>query len=238
MAKIEVKEIVGQFLDGADFGQAEYSKAYRIAIRGLRKLNWDVKGLKKEMVLNVRPDLTADLPDDYLAYIELGVPNSNGTLATLTENENLNKALNLDVEYEDDYIGNNMIVGYDRDYVNSRNGIGSVNNIGEFRIDTENGVVLFDPCFCYREVVMKYNSRDIYNERGEYTIDERCSEALLAFIIWQWYCHKAGIAQVQKNEYKQNWLNEQRLAKARVQNLTAQKLNDASRQSVKSVIKS
>ena len=238
MAKIELKEIVSQFLDGNDFGQAEYSKAYRIAIRGLRILNWDVKGKIKETVLNVRQDLSAELPDDYLSYIEIGVPNSNGSLATLTENPNLNQSINLDVEYDDDYVGNNMIVSYDRNYLNSRRGIGSVNNIGEFKIDVEEGMILFDPCFCYREVVMKYNSRDIYNGKGEYVIDEMCSEALLAFIVWQWYKHKQGVPQNHKIQFQIDWQNEKRLAKARMRHITAQQLNDASRQSIKSVIKS
>ena len=42
MAKVKLNEVVGMFLDMHNYGPSEYAKAYRIAIRGWKQLNWDV----------------------------------------------------------------------------------------------------------------------------------------------------------------------------------------------------
>lgn len=237
MANIELQEVVKQFLDGNDYGHAEYRKAYNIAIRGWRILRWDVDGQIKTTELNVKCDLTADLPHDFLGYSEIGVSNSNGTLALLTENPHLSEIIDCDVDYE-----NNSYYHLDTDpsvqyYDNYNRGKGSVNNIGEFKIDLTNNKVIFSPDFCYSRVILKYNSNN-FEGKGEYYINEMCSEALLAFITYEWYKHKQGVPQNHKAEYLNTWYNQKRLAKARMRNYSLQQLNDASRLNVKAVIKS
>lgn len=238
MANIKLSEIVGQFLDGNDLGHAEYSKAYRMAIRGRRILVMDVAGIKKETTLHVKSDLTADLPDDFSSVIEIGVPNNNGTIATLVENNNLSKFLDLDCDYEsyndfEDLMGNH---NYSANYY--RAGMGSVNNIGEYKIDEGTNTVILDPTFCYKNLLLRYNSNDEgFDQDGEYTINEKCSEALLAFITYEFYKHKLGVPQNHKLEYKMNWYNEKRLAIARMKNYTLQALNDSARLNTKFVIK-
>lgn len=241
MKKIKLAEVVARFLDGSDFGNAEYSKAYRIALRGLDKFNWDVEGVRRVVKLIVKPDLSAELPRDYLNSIKVGVGSSKeGELALLTRNDSLSQVIDLDVEYDTD-ISPLDFASVNNDhylfpYVNKSLGVGSVNNIGEYSIRQEQGVILFNPEFCYSEVVMEYLASPTV-EHGEYYINEMFSEALVSYIRWQWYIAKP-IAVSQKQEYERQWYNELRKAKRRRQNITEAVLNDASRLSVKYAIKS
>lgn len=231
--KIQVSEVVGMFLDTSDFGNAEYSKAYRIAIRGWRQLQWDVSGTMKTTRLLVMSNLTADLPDDCLSIDKIGVGGNGGELALLTRNDNITATCDLEEEYERTIYppeGNDINI-----YPHSGRslGVGSINNIGEYAL--QGNKVILSPSFCYSELILVYMSSSTPD--GEYLIDEMGSEALLAYIRWQWYVAK-NIAQSQKEAYRRDWFNELRLYKRRKQGLTEALLNDASRLSVKYAIKS
>lgn len=75
---IKVSEIVSQFLDENNLGQAEFAKAYRIAIRGWRQLNWDILGSICIEDVELCCDMTSDLPEGTLSVLDFGLCNGNG----------------------------------------------------------------------------------------------------------------------------------------------------------------
>lgn len=233
---IQVSEVVGWFLDEINGGKAEFARAYRIAIRGWRELNWDVTGSLKTTSLEVDCDLTAKLPDDFLNHISIGVVNSNGKIATLTRNDRLTMECS-DDEYfssEEWYMNdsNLSILTASR----SSLGIGSNNNIGEYRVDRGSNRIILNPDFCYRDVVLEYVSNG--QEEGRECINELASEALLAYLRWKWHVAKKGVNRGDKLDYRSEYYNQKRLAKYRIRKPKLQEMNQASRENTKQGIKS
>ena len=233
MAKLKVSEVVSSFLDMYGYGQAEYRRAYSIAIRGWRELNWDVEGDVQYEELQVRPDLTAELPHDCLNVLELGVPNGNRELAILTRNDSLNPILDVTIEHcEPNYM-------YDyRDYIgfgtSTSLGIGSSNVIGEYKVDMDKRLIVLNPEFTYSCIVMKYLKSSTPD--GEYFINELASEALLAYIEYVWHRGR-NVPMSTKQDLERRWYNEKRKAKRRIKPITKSDLNHNSRQSAKGSLK-
>lgn len=233
MANIKVKELVGAFLDEINGSKNEFSRAYRIAMRGWRELNWDVTGVLKSTRLPVCNDLTAKLPDNFLKEISVGVINSSGHLATLTKNERLTLYCEDDeIPSEDWYMYEsnlNILTG------RGSLGIGSHNNIGEYRVDRDAGILILDPSFCYDGVVLEYLA--VGEEKGLESINELASEALIAYIRWKWHIAKKGVTQGDRATFRKEYYNERRLARLRIKMPTLQEMNQAVRQSTKQGIK-
>lgn len=229
MARLPLSTIVGQFLDKYNYGEAEYAKAYRMAIRGWRQLNWDVTGELKREKLQVECDLTVCLPDDLIKLLRIGVVNSKGEIATLTENPNLTD-LSCD-DYADTsnnfgdwwtHDNNWKVLGWGGSL-----GVGSDTNIGEYRFDEGSNRAILNPEFCYSEVTIEYNGHP--KIKGEYTINELASEALTAFIEWQWSAGMKGLTISEKEAKRRDYYNELRLAKGRIKMPTLQTMKSISR---------
>lgn len=215
------------FLDSVDGGDAEYAKAYRMATRGLRAINWDVSGESVEVDLTVECDCTVCLPDDFINLVRIGVVNARGEVAELTENPQLtlDTGYRQGREYEfDEPFEYRPTGGTMRSY-----GKGSLPNIGEFTVDKGANLIILNPDFFYETVRVKYLKRRKSGE--DYLVDELVQEALIAWLRWQWFISKKGVSTYEKETYRRDWFNEKRLSRARINNVTKQTLNQMAKQS-------
>jgi len=240
---IKVEEVVAQFLDESNLGQAEYAKAYRIAIRGLRDLSWDIVGSVKIEELVFGANHTALFPLDCAKILDFGISDGCGGIASFDKVNEL--VYNTDVEkYNDDILGINSSLA--RDYTNYRYptdqyyygslGVGSYNSIGKYKVDEGSKTILISPNTKYSNFLIKYLSYQ--NENCEYVVNIMASEALLAYIRWKFNMtgvrNTLQVQSVNRSEY----YREKRNAKLRIKNPTVQELNKSARQSVKLAVKS
>lgn len=238
MAKVKISEAVSIFLDEINGGDAEYRKAYAMGIRGWRELNWGVTGVVKTATICIDSDLTGKLPEDFIKEEKVGVLNINGGISALTRNNNLTNELSCG--NDEDY-NNEGIVGFTRETIDGYPlrelyGIGSNNNIGEFRIEKESGRILLGMNSCHREIVIEYLGSEEID--GEYCINELAVEALVAYIRYRWHIAKKGATAFDKQFFKQEWIAERDKARYRIKAPMLQDLNQSSRKSTKMGLRS
>lgn len=233
---VKVEEVVAQFLDESNLGQAEYAKAYRIAIRGLRDLSWDITGQVRTEPLVFDADRTALIPLDCVKILEFGVANGNGDIASFDEVQDFNSYPydnNFDTIF--DY-HNNIPFG---NYFNPENrsyGLGSHNCIGQYRVDKKQNKIFIAPNTASGTFLIKYTSNQ--KENCDYEIDIMASEALLAYIRWKFNMtgvrNTLQVQAVNRAEYYREKSN----AKMRLKKPTLSAMNKSSRESTKMSIRS
>lgn len=231
--KVKLSALVGQFLDSINASSHEYARAYRIGIRGFEALELDVTGKATTVKMKVNGDNTSNLPSDYISLLDIGPLNDEGEIKSLTRNDRLSKESGEEPFEEDWYLYdvNVDMVGSDAGSL----GVGSHVSIGEYSVDSEAGLVYYNPEFPYDCVHIKYLARQKVD--GEYLVDVRASEALVAYITWKWHSSLKGVGPTDKAMYRREWFNEKRLAKLRMRRLTNANKNQLSRQSVKQGLK-
>ena len=238
---IPLSETVSQYLDESNLGQAEYAKAYRIAIRGLRDLGWDMSARVKTEPLAFDGSGSALYPIDCVKILDFGISDGDGNIASFDKVDSF--SYNTEVEdYENlqDYNGfttQNFYRG--TNYLNVDQGslgIGSYNSIGRYRVDESQKKIFLPPNQYGGTYFIKYLSYE--TENCEYEVDIMASEALLCFIRWKFsMTGLRNTLQVQEQN-KREYYREKTNAKMRIKKPTIQQLNKSSRQSVKLAIKS
>ena len=188
---IKLGDVVNMYIDEARLSTKDFRRLWAMAFRGLQEIGMDVSWSPKVTVLEVNPNLTSDLPDDFLEWIRVGVFNESGEIATLKVNEQLTRYRDTvptrlsDIQTQ---IGAGMDsltypywFGYwDQDYEHYFGAGSGLIQPGECRLDSANNVIVFDPQFAYSSVVFEYVSSPIMDD--DYTIDFRCQEALISFL--------------------------------------------------------
>lgn len=235
MANIALSAVVGEFLDTIRGGEAEYALAYRMAMRGLRVLNWDVIGENVEVELPVECDMTVCLPDGFVNLVRVGIVNDKGELVPLTENQNLTM-------YEG---GAGSPLSGLRDIPNQLSayhnvssyslGVGSYANYGTYRVDLDQHRIILNPDFCHSCVVLMYLRRT--EKDSDYLFNELGADALFSYIDWQWHVNKSGISTYEKEVKKNEWLRQKRIANQRIKNTTRQVMSQISRQATRQGLK-
>jgi hypothetical protein len=191
---IKLSDAVNMYIDEARLTTKDFRRLWAMAFRGLQEIGMDVSWSPKVTVLPVNLNLTADLPDDYLEWIRVGLFNASGEIATLKVNEQLTKYRDTTPTRLSDtttQLGDNMTVpnypywfGYwDQDYEHYFGAGSGLIQAGECRLDSANRVVVFDPQFSYSSVVFEYVSSPMMDD--DYTIDFRCQEALISYLRWK-----------------------------------------------------
>lgn len=241
---VELSTVVASFLDDSNLGQAEYAKAYRMAIRGLKDLSWDVVGTTKKEELIFGANHTALLPLDCVKLLDFGVSDGHGGIASFDKvqeldfNEDVPKyrnyeaGLNSDLEnrniagqsYRDNYFGYGSL------------GVGSYLTIGKYKVDETARTIYIDPRSKYDRFFIQYLSYQ--NENCEYVVDIRASEALVAYIRWKFSMTGTRNTLQVQNMNKMEYYREKTNAKLRIKNPILQQLNKTARQSVKMAVKS
>lgn len=242
-----LNEIVSNALDLMTIGENEFAKCYRLAQRGIRIMKWDFIGNIKTIQLNVSPNMTVQLPADFITERKIGSYNeSSGEIATLTHNPDLSL---LDASCENrflepsKYSKENLydeIGDYDYDSGLPEAGfgypnLGSNRNIGEYRIDRHKNLLVLNPNVTFSKLQIEYLGST--TKAGNCDVPEMVSEALVTWIIFQYNFARKGVSPADKSMYRREYYNELRKAKARIAALSSSAKNQSSRQSVTQSIK-
>jgi hypothetical protein len=192
---IKLSDLVNMYIDESKQTTKEFRRLWALAFRGLTDIGLDVSWLPKQTMLDVNPNLTVDLPDDYIDWVRVGVLNAQGELATLRVNEQLTtykdtnpnrladiqSNLGADINYLQFpyWYGYWDEIGYEHYF-----GAGSaLVQEGECRVDALNNVILLDTQFQYGQIMLEYISSPLMDD--DYAIDFKAQEALIAFIRWK-----------------------------------------------------
>ena len=254
MGKVKLMEIVAQFVDSADLSEHQARRIYNIAVRGAKELNLDVYGAIKSMVLPVNDNKTIDIPKDFIRLSKIGVLNDAGEVVTLQVNndmatlrsqyiESLGKTVDVPtipggIDGPGWPIGNYLwlnYVGMGYDYGCQLWGLGSGGTvIGTYRIDENDGLIYLSEDWPYDVLLMEYVSDGFDSACGDFMVDSRASEAMLAWIRWQQSFdlkkkYSAGEVQLFRKEY----YNQKRLSKLRINSVDINQMEVIYRQHIK-----
>lgn len=241
MEENRLSNVVSDFLMEADFGDAEYTKAYHLARRGLKDLQFDLPLETVETVyLTINPDGTASLPEDCLKVLRIGLE-VNGNIAALTRNKDITKRGRLNQQPHQEkplYTPVGVVPSlYGKGQVFERSlGRGSWTNIGEYYISgntvfLSDNVVNGDNC-----VVIEYKAYQDTEE--DPVIHPYVQEALIAFIRWKYAINKKYQDKWDKQYFEKEWHRLKRNAKWRMKAPIKQELNQSARQHTKEGLKS
>lgn len=247
MTKIGLKTIVAELIDSKDSSSHEFRRLYNIGVRGIREFNSDVVGSFTTALLDVNANKTVTLPADYISYSKIGVINEKGEIVTLRLNQQLStyndahvtkqarfdgvpklQTMTTSVPYNYPYVYYNLFVA-NQSY-NLFGIAGGGQNIGEYKVDEECGVIVLGRFFQYNKVLLEYLSDGMDCESDDYMVDSRASEAMLAYMRW-----KSSLDQPKKfgqgmiREYKSEYKSERLKAKMRINKIIVSDFDDMHR---------
>lgn len=242
---VNLSQLVGDYISQHDGTQQDQFRLTNIARRGVRILNLDVMGELRTQVLQMNANKTVDLPQDYIHFTKLGILNGKGEISTFRENTDLAMASDLSGGRFSLPTSSPTSIG-DPNYLSSLNyinqgsftqllGIGSGSaNIGEYRVDEANRVIVFNSSVVFSQIIMEYLSDGSDENDGDMPIDERAYEAMLAWIEWKDYAgktkkHSGGEVQAARKEY----YNEKELLRLRLRPAIKSIINEKIRDSIK-----
>lgn len=232
-----LKEIVNLHLKETDEGDDAFARAYSFGLSGYRQLMMDVAGAPKSTRIELLPNKTAKLPDDFLNFIMVGVMNERGEIATLTENKQLSMyedcnedRLSQQVQYNRQNFLPNYYYFANKPYTYPLNytisyGVGSSNTLGMFRIDIEKGLILFPREFRYTHVFLEYIGFPCCGE-DDYYVHPFLVETLGFYIYWSSIRKKKNVPLSVIRTARDEYFNERRLSGLRFQAISRQKIND------------
>lgn len=233
-------------------GETEHGfpRYLQLAINGLRELNLDVSGVTKTVALEIDNDtLTAQLPDDYIKYVKIGVCEPDGLIHTMGYNPAIclprgadecgNPKIDLQSTQGVGYVGANAFTsGISQHFRNGEiigrfYGIGGGQNaIGQYRIDKENNQIQFGSVPNLTAAVLEYIG-DISTVGGEHMVHEYVVEALKAYMYWADIRRKRSVGLGEKQMARAEFYNEQRKSTERYNSFTFEEALQALRRSFK-----
>ena len=248
MSRIPLKTIVAELIDSKDSSSHEFRRMYNIGVRGVREFNTDIVGNFSTKLLNVNANKTVDLPEDYLSFSKIGVINEKGEIITLRSNPQLSNyndghPLKADrfegvpnlgavtypaIPYNYPYIYYNFFVSNQSFNLFGIGGGGQ--DIGNYKVDEECGVIIFGPYFKYDKVLLEYLGDGMDRSCDDYMIDSRAAEAMLAYIRW-----KTALDNPKKygqgliRDYKQEYKSVRLKAKMRINKIVVSEFEDIHR---------
>lgn len=190
---IPIKEIISEFLDETQKSMGDFDRAWIFAFRGLELMNFTTQAEPKTVRLPVQGNKTVILPSDYVTWTKIGILDEYNQIIPLVINKSLTLFRDLMPDRES-YLTPDIctyIFGFpyffnyyfDNNYYNLNIlGLGSP-IYGECRVDETNNIIVLDPHFRYKQVMLEYMSTP--EKDGDYMVDRRLREALIAFIAWK-----------------------------------------------------
>jgi hypothetical protein len=248
MSRIPLKTIVAELIDSKDSSSHEFRRMYNIGVRGVREFNTDIVGNFSTKLLDVNANKTADLPEDYVSYSKMGVINEKGEIVTLRSNPqlsnyNIGHPLNPDrfegvpgigavsypaIPYNYPYIYYNFFIS--NQSFNLFGLAGGGQDIGQYKVDEECGIIIFGPYFKYEKVLLEYLGDGMDRDCDDYMIDSRAAEAMLAYIRWKTALdNPKKYGQGIMRDYKQEYKSERLKAKMRINKIVVSEFEDIQR---------
>lgn len=256
MAKIPLKQVIAELLDAADQSEHTFRKVYRIGVRACRKFNMDVYGSFKTVLLPVNSDHTVTYPDDYMDYSMIGVVNECGEMVPLKHNQDvvpfkqqyvsaLGQTVQVptvagifsgDLTNLNNYWLNFGFNGYG--YIHLYGLAGGTATLGTFTVDDNSRCFLLNEDYPYSTILLEYLTDGYDCDSDDYMVDDRAVEALQAWVRWMRAMDdrkKYSLNDI--SYYQQQYLNQFRDAKARINRAVVSELQNVFRNHIKLVAK-
>lgn len=245
-----VEDVVKQYIDQARLTMAEFRRLYSLAFRGLELLGMDIFFRPKTVKLKVNPNMTVDLPEDYIKYTKIGVLNAKGEVATLERNTNLTSyrineadraSVNVDRASDTSRISDLVYLNfyYEGTGIVNLYGVGStLQQLGHFDIDEDQGLIYLDNEFTYDYIILEYISSP--QEDATFKIPIQVRECLIAYLAWkdiEYMPTSRKVNPTEKRMRRQEYYNERRLAKDRMMPFIKWEANSIIRMNEKSAVK-
>jgi hypothetical protein len=246
-SKYKLDQVVREFLiERGEDTEHNYPRFLQLAVNGLRELNMDISGSSKMVVLEVKDDMTVDLPEDFINYTKIAICNQDGELMSLGHNPKLCKprhadecgnlvhgggvdrsasALPINIDNISSHFRNGEVVG--RFFGEG----GGFNANGQYVLDKERGVIQLSSVVG-EEIVLEYLA-DITKIDGNFTIHPYAIEALKRYIHWASLRLKTSIPAHEKELARRDYYNERRIAGVRFNSFTMEEAMATIRKSFK-----
>lgn len=196
---ISLRSIVSAYLDASEQGIHKEYKCLNLAYRGMETMGIDFFYQIQSLKLQVLPNMTVPLPDNYINYTKVGVLNDVGAVVPLLYNQNITlwDALNPDriANTEDPTISTFYMVETPNFY-NYWNGWGYTNLygvpsgqpfVGSFKVDNTQNIILLDNNFSFEYIILEYVAMP--KTQDEWAVPVQFKDALIAYISWQDIAH-------------------------------------------------
>ncbi len=190
---ISIEQVVNNYIEEANLTDSHFLRLWRIALRGLDRMNYSFASEPITRKLNVLPSLIVELPGDYVEWRKVGVTNEKGEIATLRVNENLSAYASTDpdrinantpvyqsVETNEEFYFRNY--NYNGSYVNLFGLPLGLENVGEFKVLNEQGIIILSKDYKYDHVILEYTASAAAN--GDYLMPVVLTEALISWLRW------------------------------------------------------
>lgn len=222
-----LEESINLYLDRSEQSNHKYYKLWNIGCSGLEKMGINFFYQVQTIKLPINSNFTVNLPDNYIQWCKVGVFNSIGEIIPLDYNNKLTLFADLQTNrlaQTDDnslfnfYFANSFI------FYNYWNGESFENLyglpsggpfVGNFKIDTQNGLIVLNDHFHYPYVCLEYLAAPA--EGTVLRLPVQFKEAMVAFLGWQDNFFKPSTSHMGGNDKQRlmhNFYNELRLAKA------------------------
>ena len=216
---------------------------HNLALRGAREMGFDIMKRIKSVRMEVDKTLnTVDLPDDFVDFLRIGAVGSDGLFYAFKENKHINIAQTYVLDSNNNPIDSDGDGVYDREdarnvtrsgsntndtadnFINARYlydategkfyGYGGAKAMGEFRINHEQNRIELPTASIDEYVWVEYIA-DIARENNPH-IHVYTEEALRQYIYMLLIERKSNVPAIEKQRARQEYFNEFRRAKARL----------------------
>lgn len=244
---ISLEKVVKDYMAEANYAGTAFLRLYQIAVRGYEELWQDVAGKAKTRRLTVLPNNTVELPSDYIKWIKVGVVNAEGEVATLRHNVNLtgyaatdpNRMSAIDeVKFKDVIDTFDETTAYRNYFDDETNDTFNLfglpagrQNLGEFRVIEDDGVIIFNGNFDASEIILEYLALP-FEANKPIMMPIQIKEAMIAFIAWieiRSMATSRRINMTEKAMRKREYYNQKRLARMRIKAIRKGEINDTIR---------
>jgi hypothetical protein len=228
-AFISLDSVVNDYLNESDGSIHNYSKCYHLAYRAMETLGLDFFYNIRTVKLAVLSNKTVAIPTDCIKYTKIGVLNGKGEIVTLKHNEKLTTFADLSLDRQSKSVDNNVFSNmynpsspvffnywYDGGFTNVFGVPSGGVNIGSFKVDEANGVILLNEDYFFDYVMVEYIASPNQNN-SDYQVPLHFREAIIAYLWWKdkkTINTKRGAVGIQR-DLKSDFYNERRLANAR-----------------------
>lgn len=238
--------LVSHYLIEAGLGEAEYTRAYHIGMRGLQELQIDFPLHEVHTTeLWITPNGLGELPEDCHKVLSIS-RRLNGQLVPLTREKNLSKlggscgcgnpkACRCKAE---NVTGRPENIGTNPYHRGGSYGVGSWKDYGKYYITGHTVYLSPNLAHCSGEIFIEYKAFPKENETGEPYVHPYVREALIAYIRWIYAINRKNQDKWDKQYYEKEWHRLKANAKYRMKAPTKQELNQVARRHVKFGLKS
>lgn len=191
---ITIDECINSYIDEAELSIHKFYKLWQLSFRLMTDLGLDFFYQIKSVKLPINPNLTVDLPSDFLQWSKIGVLNEIGEIVPLKYNDKLTfygEFSSDRFEKTQDNTLFNLFQFNTPIWYNFWNGFNFTQIyglpsgapfVGSFKIDRNNGIILLNENFGYSYLMIEYLAAP--QEGQQYYIPIQFKEAMIAGLAW------------------------------------------------------